>query len=280
MINGSCLCGTVRWRIEPPFAGMTHCHCSMCRKAHAAPFATYITVARGRYELLAGADIITYYESSAGLYRAFCGRCGSVVPSTEDGENVYVPAGCLDDDPGMRPSAHIFVASKAPWYTIADDLPQADTYIAAGAGPVIAQPDRRSGAPGILNGSCLCGGITYQVTAAFQFVYNCHCGRCRKARAAAYTTNGFVQPGGIEILGGENLLDHYKVPEAKFFTHAFCRVCGAGMPRTNTTRPLIVVPFGSLDDDPGRDADKHIYTGAKAHWYAIADDLPQFPERP
>ncbi len=67
MTNGSCLCGAVRWRIAPPFADMTHCHCSMCRKAHGAPFATYLTVTREQYDLLAGADAITDYESSARL---------------------------------------------------------------------------------------------------------------------------------------------------------------------------------------------------------------------
>jgi len=35
-----------------------------------------------------------------------------------------VPMGSLDDDPGIRPTAHIFVGSKAPWFEIADDLPQ------------------------------------------------------------------------------------------------------------------------------------------------------------
>jgi hypothetical protein len=36
--------------------------------------------------------------------------------------------GSLDDDPGLRPQAHIFVGSKAIWYEIADDLPQFAEY--------------------------------------------------------------------------------------------------------------------------------------------------------
>ena len=280
MTNGSCLCGAVHWRIAPPFVGMTHCHCSMCRKAHGAPFATYLTVAREQYRLLEGADTITDYESSADSHRAFCRRCGSVVPSTENGEQVYVPAGCLDDDPGVRPSAHIFVASKAPWHIIADDLPRADIYTAAGDGPLIARPDRRSGAPGVLAGSCLCGAVAYQVGGTFRVVHNCHCSRCRKARAAAHTTNGFVERDGFRFLRGEDLLARYKVPDAEHFTHVFCRVCGSGMPRANPARPLVGIPFGSLDDDPGRGADDHIFTAYKAPWYAIADDLPQYPEMP
>ncbi|TIV71361.1 MAG: GFA family protein, partial [Mesorhizobium sp.] len=56
---------------------------------------------------------------------AHCGRCGSLVYSlVREGAYVHVAMGTLMDDPGIRPSAHIFVGSKAPWFTITDDLPQ------------------------------------------------------------------------------------------------------------------------------------------------------------
>ena len=65
------------------------------------------------------------YESSPGFHRPFCPRCGSVVPDGSDAEGrVGMPAGCFDEDPGSRTVAHIFVASKAPWFEIEDDLPQ------------------------------------------------------------------------------------------------------------------------------------------------------------
>ena len=117
MITGSCLCGAVRWRMEGPYARMSNCHCSMCRKAHAAPFATYIIVERDKYELLSGADAVCIYQSSSRMHRKFCSKCGSVTPF-DAGEYEVVPAGCLDDDPGIRPGRHIFVASKAPWHEI------------------------------------------------------------------------------------------------------------------------------------------------------------------
>ena len=123
MTTGHCLCGTVAWRIAPPYKGMTHCHCSMCRKSHAAPFATYITVERANFELLSGAEAIIDYLSSPTFHRSFCGQCGSLVASRSTGEEIFVPAGLCDDDPGIRPTAHIFVASKAPWHAITDELP-------------------------------------------------------------------------------------------------------------------------------------------------------------
>lgn len=279
MTTGSCLCGAVRWRMEGPYKGMTNCHCSMCRKAHAAAFATYIAVDTERYELLSGAEAIAAYESSANFHRKFCSRCGSVTPMN-GGDRIFVPAGCLDGDPGIRPLRHIFTASKAPWHVIADDLPRADEYGRDSAPPVIERADRAANETGVLRGSCLCGGVVYAVTTPILAVYNCHCSRCRKARAAAHTTNGFVDPKGLRFPRGEDLLVRYKVPEAKFFTQAFCRVCGSGMPNLDPSRPRVSIPFGTLDDDPGRGANDHIYCDDKAPWYTIADDLPQHAERP
>jgi len=248
----------------------------MCRKAHAAPFATYIVVDMDKYELLSGVDVVSSYKSSAKMHRKFCSQCGSVVPF-DVGGHMLVPAGCVDDDPGMRPGRHIFVASKAPWHVIADDVPQASEYSTDTPPP--APADRPTSEPSILHGSCLCGGVAFEAATPLLAVYNCHCLRCRKARAAAHTTNGFVDPKGLRFTRGEDLLDHYKVPEAQFFTQAFCRICGSGMPHIDLSRPRVGIPFGSLDNDPGRGPGDHIYCDFKASWYTIADDIPQHAER-
>ena len=58
----------------------------------------------------------------------FCSRCGSIVTGDPVEGRIFMPAGCLDDDPGTRPLAHLFVASKAPWHEITDALPQIDEY--------------------------------------------------------------------------------------------------------------------------------------------------------
>lgn len=279
MIRGSCLCGSVRWGIDGPARHMSHCHCSMCRKAHGAPFATYLSANLDDYRLVAGAEVIRQHESSPGVTRAFCATCGSVVPMIVDGRRAVIPAGCLDDDPGIRPTAHIFVASKASWHPIADNLPRHDAYPADSGMAEIDRPARSSETQGRLHGSCLCGGIAYEVSEPFKVVYNCHCSRCRKARAAAHNTNGFTSIDGVRFLNGEELLVHYKVPKAKFFIQTFCRVCGSGMPSLRKDRSIAVIPLGSLDDDPGRGADGHIFAGSKAPWYEITDDLPQFDAR-
>ena len=252
-------------------------------RAHGAAFATYLSATLDDYRLLQGAEAITEYESSPGFPRGFCATCGSVVPmilGAAESRRAVIPAGCLDDDPGLRPAMHIFVASKAPWHVIADALPRHDAYPAASGKPEVARPAKASETPGHLHGSCLCGEIAYEITEPFRKVYNCHCLRCQKARAAAHTTNGFTSFDGVRFLKGEDLLVHYKLPEARFFGQTFCRVCGSGMPRLSQERGIAGIPLGSLDDDPGRGADDHIFTGSKAPWYEIAGDLPQHEEMP
>src|SRR5690606_5687552 len=104
----------------------THCHCSMCRKQHGAAFATYASLARERVRVVAGQDALVSYASSESVRREFCGTCGSSLfwRSDEWPDELGVALGTLDDDPVGRPEAHIYVASRAPWFEITDDLPR------------------------------------------------------------------------------------------------------------------------------------------------------------
>jgi hypothetical protein len=125
MMRGSCQCGTVRYAITGTFATVGHCHCSMCRKAHGAAFATWgILGDPQQFRWTAGTESVERYPSSPGRERCFCRKCGSPLAATHDGEVSEVVLASLDDDPGVRPSTHIFVGSRAPWHDIADALPQ------------------------------------------------------------------------------------------------------------------------------------------------------------
>ena len=279
MTRGSCLCGEVRWSYDGEFSQATHCHCSMCRKGHAAPFATYAVGPRAPFAFTAGEAAIRRYESSPGFIRSFCGRCGSVLPNPHFADIVAIPMGNFDEDPGLRPSAHIFVRWKAPWYPLTDALTRHDNYPGADA-PAVDRPTPGPAADGVLGGSCLCGDVAFTVSGEFSRVFSCHCSRCRKARAAAHTVNGFTAAENLQFIRGTEQLVTYRVPEARFFAHVFCARCGSGMPRADRERGFAVVPFGALDDDPGRYADCHIFVGSKAPWFEITDGLPQFESLP
>lgn len=122
--RGGCLCGSVRYEISGTLGATGHCHCSMCRKSHGAAFATWASVDPNQFRWLSGAKCVETYESSPGVHRCFCKKCGSPLAASQAGEIREVVLGTVDGDPGVRPRAHIFVGSRAPWYTIEDDLPQ------------------------------------------------------------------------------------------------------------------------------------------------------------
>jgi hypothetical protein len=124
MIKGSCACGVVRFEMDA-VRSMTHCHCSNCRKLTGASFATYVHVEKDKFRWLGGEHTVRRYESAPGSFRSFCSTCGSLVPGQAPYlPTVSVPAGLLDDDPGVRPRLHVFTSSKAPWWEINDGLPQ------------------------------------------------------------------------------------------------------------------------------------------------------------
>jgi hypothetical protein len=280
MVEGSCLCGSVRFRASGALTPLSHCHCSMCRKTHGAAFATFTQSAPVDFEWLSGVDALVRYESSPGFERAFCGSCGSMMPGPETPDVVYIPAGCLDDDPGVRPDHHIFAASGASWYTITDGLPAHAAYQPSSDTAVVERAPPPAPSQGVARGSCLCGDVAFEVTEPFKVSHNCHCSRCRKARAAAHTTNAFTSSDGVTFVRGADQIQLFKPEGAKFFAHTFCSNCGSGVPRIDTDRGIALVPLGAMDDDPGITAVDNIYVGSKAPWYTITDALPQFEEGP
>lgn len=283
--NGSCLCGAVTWEVSAEPNTAYHCHCKICRKAHGAAFATYWFMTPENFLWTGSQDTVTTYPTSASLNRTFCGTCGSTLPvvaspwmpeETEDG--VYVPAG--SHDYGPAPQIHIFIAHKAPWHVVTGELTQHDEYPPPNIFGTVPDPQLSPAQHGGVRGGCLCGAIQFEVVEPFKMVHQCHCGRCRRARAAAHATNGFTSVAGVVFTKGETKIKIYKVPEAKHFSHAFCGTCGSGMPRVDSGRQISVTPLGSLDDDPGFRPVHNIFVASKAAWYNITDGLPEYAEMP
>jgi hypothetical protein len=127
MLEGSCLCGAVRYQIEGDLGPIVCCHCSMCRKAQGSAFAANAPVPAAAFRITRGREALRAYRSSPGKERVFCGTCGSPIYSRRDGApDVRIRIGTLDADAALaaRPTAHIHVASKAAWWEIRDELPQ------------------------------------------------------------------------------------------------------------------------------------------------------------
>jgi hypothetical protein len=124
--SGSCLCGGVQYEIAGKLSDVYNCHCSMCRKLHASAFRTCAKVRVEDWQTVEGQELLKTYESSPGEYKVFCSACGSSIHTKFDLKpEIYAfPLGTLDTNPGVRAERNVFVGSKAPWFTITDDLPQ------------------------------------------------------------------------------------------------------------------------------------------------------------
>jgi hypothetical protein len=123
-LAGRCFCGAVEYRVADEFEYSAYCHCSNCRRTTGSAFKPFAGIRRGRFELVRGADDRLIYGEENGN-DTHCKVCGSLVFSiVRDGAYVHLPLGTLVDSPTIRPTHHIFVASKAPWFEITDDLPQ------------------------------------------------------------------------------------------------------------------------------------------------------------
>ena len=131
-VAGGCHCGAVRYRVTAPADQVCHCHCSICRRVHGAAFASFAIVPPGAFIITQGAERLTRYDSTPGVKRFFCSRCGSQIYSDVHKwpDRRFYTVGTLDG--GAHPGhaseneRHIYVGSKLPWWRIADDLPQVD----------------------------------------------------------------------------------------------------------------------------------------------------------
>ena len=128
MLSGKCECGAVRYRVADEFLYAANCHCSRCRAATGSAFKAFAGIEREKLELTDGADNLLIVGEPT-LNDTRCGTCGSLLFSVvREGAYVHVAMGSLVDEPGIRPTEHIFVSSKAPWFEITDDLPQNEEY--------------------------------------------------------------------------------------------------------------------------------------------------------
>ncbi|MFC6376827.1 GFA family protein [Tatumella terrea] len=115
-VTGSCLCKQVAYECDDLDGEIINCHCTTCRKAHAAPYAANARVLREHFRWLKGSERLSTYESSPGKIRYFCSGCGSHLLAERPAQShVIVRVSTLDDDPGQSPRAHIWCSLHAPW---------------------------------------------------------------------------------------------------------------------------------------------------------------------
>lgn len=134
----------------------------------------------------------------------------------------------------------------------------------------------------MLQGSCLCGGIRFEIAGRHSKIGLCHCSLCRKVSGVGSTAKIVMAFESLRWLSGTDLVATYTRPSG--YGSAFCRVCGSPAPDSDDARTMVGVPVGLLDGNPPLEIGDHSYVASKASWDAIGDRAPQFaddgPARP
>jgi hypothetical protein len=131
MLTGRCACEAVGYEVEDAFVVAYNCHCSNCRAMTGSAFLPWGEIEPGKLRLTRGADSLLVDGDAEAAHAGRCAQCWSLLywtVSHHEREWLRVPYGSLIDAPALKPTAHMFVGSKAPWYEIHDDLPQYHEY--------------------------------------------------------------------------------------------------------------------------------------------------------
>ena len=127
-------------------------------------------------------------------------------------------------------------------------------------------------------GSCLCQAVSYQFHGPEYVFQYCHCSRCRKFTGSAHASNIIIDPKQFEWLSGEELVGRFEHPEARHFATCFCKQCGSSLPWLSQSGTAMIIPAGTLDEDPGIRPTQNIFWKDRAPWRAAVEDLPQYDE--
>lgn len=128
-LAGGCFCGAVRYKVADAFTYALNCHCSQCRRVTGSAFKPFAGIAANQLKVTKGKNHLLIFGDETN-HDSHCNLCGSLLYSiVRDGKYAHVTLGTLADAPSIRPTAHIFAGSKAPWFTITDDLPQYEEHV-------------------------------------------------------------------------------------------------------------------------------------------------------
>ncbi len=130
-----------------------------------------------------------------------------------------------------------------------------------------------------LRGSCLCGGVAFDIEGKVGPIGQCHCSKCRKVSGTDGNAVFYASASSFRWLRGQDLIRQFFVPDGNGWASSFCGTCGSPVPLIDREQTKYFVPAGLLDDDPGhRGYAAHIFVGSKAPWVELKDGAPQFEE--
>ena len=134
----------------------------------------------------------------------------------------------------------------------------------------------------MVRGSCLCGGVAFELSQVDGPFELCHCTRCRKVAGSAFMAGVAVRAEHYRLVRGAELITEFALPVREVppaYAYTFCRRCGCVVPPAQPEGPWLEIAAGLLDDDPGVTPDRHIFVEHVPPWAPITDGLPQLDEK-
>jgi hypothetical protein len=128
----------------------------------------------------------------------------------------------------------------------------------------------------MLSGSCLCGGVAYEVDATVGRIVHCHCETCRKTHATAFSSLTAVPRDGFRWTKGGELLAAFESSPGKF--RRFCSQCGSHIIAERVNQPTVMLRLGCLDTPVEHGTQVHIWRSDGASWYDPKDAVPEMPK--
>lgn len=124
LVQGRCLCGTVRFEIDKAIDTVVNCHCESCRRQCSSPMTTFVGVGDGKWRWLSGPPKV--YNSSPGVERRFCPECGSPISfrSKNMSGMMHFYVASLDNPENFQPTLHCSYEEKLSWLELNDQLPK------------------------------------------------------------------------------------------------------------------------------------------------------------
>jgi hypothetical protein len=269
--QGGCLCGEVRYRVSGTPLWAAYCHCESCRRASGSVVLPYAGFDEQNFEIVEGEPV--RFNSSPGVTRSFCRRCGS--PLTYEGERfpgeVHITLGCLDRPDAFAPTAHVWTEDRIAWLTFADGLPHYERTSAEGRG----EPDHREAQAERTDehrGACLCGAVRYLARAKRVNAIHCHCESCRRSAGAAFMTFAGYSADAVEVDGE---LTTYRSSERAM--RSFCGRCGSPIRFAYDAEPeRVSLTVGTLDRPEHARILAHLYVAELVSWVHLEDDAPRY----
>ena len=126
-LDGGCMCGGIRYRVDGQhdYAGI--CHCDDCRRATGGAYVPWFGVKPDQFKVTRGE--ITEHESSPGTWRGFCERCGaSLTFRGDDWNDIAITIASLDDPNAITPESNVFLSERLHWVRFNEDMRNYDGF--------------------------------------------------------------------------------------------------------------------------------------------------------